>query len=350
VLSIKIIINVFIEVMEGKMATTIKDIARALGISHSTVSRVLTGSKFVSEETREKVLNAVKELNYIPNMSARSLKIDKAYNIGVFFSTLDSGTSSFVFQTVIHNVYRNIDKKYNVIVKGIDMHEAQTINPKNYDGILVVSQKAADDNFIKEIIDNTIPIVVINRKVEYDVINVYTDESIGTYKGVEELIKKGHKNIAVIEGIKEFDSTKMRREGYLEVLKDYNINLNPKLVLNGDFTVKSGYLVTKELLEKKETFSAIFAFNDEMAIGAIKALQKEGLKVPEDVSVLGFDGNEIGEFISPSIATIKRPIGEISKIAIDLLLKSINNETQTVSTKIYIESELKTGDSINTLD
>ncbi|NRT87709.1 LacI family DNA-binding transcriptional regulator [Clostridium beijerinckii] len=105
------------------MATTIKDIAKALGISHSTVSRVLTGSKSVNEKTKEAVLNAVKELNYIPNMSARSLKIDKAYNIGMFFSTISNGTSPFVFQTVINNVYKNIDKKYNVIVKGIDMYE-----------------------------------------------------------------------------------------------------------------------------------------------------------------------------------------------------------------------------------
>lgn len=171
------------------MATTIKDIAKALGISHSTVSRVLTGSKSVNEKTKEAVLNAVKELNYIPNMSARSLKIDKAYNIGVFFSTISNGTSPFVFQTVINNVYKNIDKKYNVIVKGIDMYEKNTINPKNYDGILVVSQKIDDDDFIKEILEKEIPTVVINRKVDHDVINVYTDESVGVYKGVEELIK-----------------------------------------------------------------------------------------------------------------------------------------------------------------
>ncbi|EHI99374.1 transcriptional regulator, LacI family [Clostridium sp. DL-VIII] len=328
------------------MATTIKDVAKVLGISHSTVSRVLTGSKSVSEETREKVLKTVKELNYIPNMNARSLKIDKAYNIGVFFSTIDNGTSPFVFQTVIHNVYRNIDRKYNVIVKGIDMHEEQTINPKNYDGILVVSQKETDDNFIKEIIDNNIPIVVINRKIEYDVVNVYTDESIGTYKGVEELIKKGHKNIAIIEGVEDFDSTKMRRKGYLEAFKDYKINVDNELIVNGDFSVKSGYMKAKELIKRKKDFSAIFAFNDEMAAGAIKALAEEGIRVPDDISILGFDRNEIGQFIIPSITSIKRPIGEISKVAIDLLLNCINNENNITNRKIYMESKLEIGNSI----
>ncbi|WP_271812631.1 LacI family DNA-binding transcriptional regulator [Clostridium beijerinckii] len=332
------------------MATTIKDIAKALGISHSTVSRVLTGSKSVNEKTKEAVLNAVKELNYIPNMSARSLKIDKAYNIGVFFSTISNGTSPFVFQTVINNVYKNIDKKYNVIVKGIDMYEKNTINPKNYDGILVVSQKIDDDDFIREILEKEIPTVVINRKVNHDVINVYTDESVGVYKGVEELIKKGHKDIAIIEGAMNFDSTKMRREGYLKAFNNYNITLDKNLVLNGNFTVKSGYEKANELIEMTEKFSAIFAFNDEMATGAIKAITEHGLRVPEDISILGFDGNEIGRFITPSITTIKRPIGEIARVATDLLLRLLNNEQDITTKKIYIESELELGNSIKDLN
>jgi LacI family transcriptional regulator len=325
-----------------EMATTIKDIAKVLGISHSTVSRALTGSKNVNEKTKEEILKAAKELNYIPNMNARSLKLDKAYNIGVFFSTISNGTSPFV--------YKNIDKKYNVIVKGIDTYEKNTINPKNYDGILVVSQKAADDYFIEEILEKEIPLVVLNRKVDFEVINVFTDESIGTFKGVEELIKNGHKDIAIIEGIQNFDSTKMRRKGYLEAFEKYNIKLNENLVVNGDFTVKGGYYQAKNIIEKQEHFSAIFAFNDEMATGAIKALAEKGLKVPEDISILGFDGNEFGEFLSPTITTIKRPIGQIAEVAIDLLFKLINNSGSIDEKTIYIESKLEIGNSIKSLN
>ncbi len=332
------------------MATTIKDIAKALGISHSTVSRALTGSKNVNEKTKEEILRAVKELNYTPNMSARSLKINKAYNIGVFFSTIDNGTSPFVFQTVINNVYRNIDKKYNVIVKGIDTYEQNTINPKNYDGVIVVSQKVDDDDFIEEILKKEIPLVVINRKVDFDVINVFTDESIGTFKGVEELIKKGHKNIAIIEGRENFDSTKMRRKGYLEAFEMYDIDVNKELIVYGDFTVKGGYIGTKNIIDTKKYFSAIFAFNDEMAIGAIKALAENGLKVPDDISVLGFDGNEFGEFLIPSIATIKRPIGEIAKIAVDLVFKLINDNENVEDKKVYVQSKFEMGSSIKNLN
>lgn len=332
------------------MATTIKDIAKVLGISHSTVSRALTGSKNVSEKTKEEILKAAKELNYIPNMNARSLKLDKAYNIGVFFSTISNGTSPFVFQTVINNVYKNIDKKYNVIVKGIDTYEKNTINTKNYDGILVVSQKTADDYFIEEILEKGIPLVVLNRKVGLDVINVFTDDSMGAFKGVEELIKNGHKDIAIIEGVQNFDSTKMRRKGYLEAFEKYNIELNKNLVVNGDFTVKGGYYQAKNIIEKQEPFSAIFAFNDEMATGAIKALSEKGLKVPEDISILGFDGNEFSEFISPTITTIKRPIGEISEVSINLLYKLINNRGSIDEKDVYIESKLEIGDSIKRLN
>lgn len=331
------------------MATTIKDIAKVLGISHSTVSRALTGSKNVNEKTKEEILKAAKELKYIPNMNARSLKLDKAYNIGVFFSTISNGTSPFVFQTVINNVYKNIDKKYNVIVKGIDTYEKNTINPKNYDGILVVSQKTADDYFIEEILEKEIPLVVLNRKVDLEVINVFTDESIGTFKGVEELIKNGHKDIAIIEGIENFDSTKMRRKGYLEAFNKYNIKLNKNLIVNGDFTVKGGYYQAKSIIEKQEKFSAIFAFNDEMATGAIKALTENGFMVPDDISILGFDGNEFGEFLSPTITTIKRPIGQIAETAIDLLFKLINNSGNIDEKTIYIESKLERGNSIKTL-
>ncbi|NRZ34040.1 DNA-binding LacI/PurR family transcriptional regulator [Clostridium beijerinckii] len=170
------------------------------------------------------------------------------------------------------------------------------------------------------------------------------------YKGVEELIKNGHKDIAIIEGAINFDSTKMRREGYLKAFNNYNIKLNKNLVLNGNFTVKSGYEKANELIEMNEKFSAIFAFNDEMATGAIKAITEHGLRVPEDISILGFDGNEIGRFITPSITTIKRPIGEIARIATGLLLRLLNNERDITTKKIYIESELELGNSIKDLN
>lgn len=212
-----------------------------------------------------------------------------------------------------------------------------------------MSQKSDDNDFIEEILYKEIPLVLINRKVDFDVVNVFTDESIGTFKGIEELIKNGHKEIAIIEGMENFDSTKMRRSGYIKAFKDYNININNNLVVSGDFTVKGGYICTKELLNKEENFTVIFAFNDEMAAGAMKAIIEKGLNVPEDISILGFDGNELGEFLSPRITTIRRPIGEIAKISINRLIKLIDREDYKDDKKIYVESQLIIGDSIKNL-
>lgn len=328
------------------MAVTIKDIAKYVGVSHSTVSRALNGSNEVNIETKAKIVKAAKELNYIPDINARSLKLSKSYSIGVFFSTIDKGTSAFVFHNVVTNVYEGISEKYNVVVKGIDTYEKNSINPKNYDGILVVSQKEEDDEFIEEIISKNIPLVVINREVKYDVINVFADEIIATRRGFEELLSNGHRKIGIIEGKEQFLSTKLRRKGCIEALERYNLKIDDNYIIGSDFTVTGGYFAAKKLIDKDIT--AIFAFNDEMAIGAIKAITEKGLKVPEDISILGFDGTEIGEYLSPSIATIKRPVGKVSKLAIELLMKKINGE-EIKEKKIYLESEIVLGNSIKKL-
>lgn len=325
------------------MAITIKDIAKQLGISHSTVSRALNGSNSVNEQTKEKIINKAEELGYIPNINARSLKLSKAYNIGVFFSTIDNGTSAFVFQNVINNVYDSIDKRYNVIVKGIDTYEINSINPKNYDGIIVVSQKQEDNIFIEEILRKDIPMVVINREVDFEVINVYTNEDVGTCEGVSYLIESGHRKIGIIEGKEGFDSTNLRKKGYKEAFDNYSIKVDDKNISKGDFSVKGGYEAAKKIIENDIT--AIFAFNDEMAIGAIKAIREIGKEVPKDISILGFDGNEFGEYLVPSMCTIKRPMGEIAKKGTELLIKKINGEA-IKQKKVCVESTLVIGKSI----
>lgn len=320
------------------MNVTIKDIAEIAGVSHSTVSRALNNSPALKEETKKRILEIARNLNYTPNTSARSLVLSKSYNIGVFFSSIYDGTSSSFFHNVIKSISERIEGKYNIIVKSIDTYTESynSINPKNFDGIIVVSQKKEDDNFIRKVINNKIPIVVLNRKVEdLNVNNVVSNEIIGVYEGIKHLINLGHKEIAIIEGKEDFESTKIRRQGYLKAFNECNINVKDEFIVKGDYGLESGYLRAKDLLKIDHKPSAIFAFNDDMALGAMKAILEEGLKVPQDISILGFDGSVFSHYLTPAISTIKRQTEKICCYGVEILLDIIENRNLKIEKKSF---------------
>jgi len=320
------------------MSVTIKDIAQIAGVSHSTVSRALNNSPALNEETKKRILEIAKKLNYTPNASARSLVLSKSYNIGVFFSSIYYGTSSYFFHNVISSISEIIEDNYNIIVKGIDTYTENfsSVNPKNFDGIIVVSQKKEDDNFVREVINRKIPVVVLNRDVkDFHVNNIISDEAIGVYEGVKHLITKGHNEIAIIEGKEDFESTKIRRGGYQKAFKEYGIDIKEDFIIKGDYGLESGYLAGKQLLKLNHRPSAIFAFNDDMALGAMKAILDEGFKVPQDISLLGFDGSSFCHYLSPAISTIKRPIEEICRYGVKVLLDLIENKSPRIEKKTF---------------
>lgn len=320
------------------MNVTIKDIAEIAGVSHSTVSRALNDSPALKEETKKRILEIANNLNYSPNTSARSLVLSKSYNIGVFFSSIYDGTSASFFHNVIKSISEKIESKYNIIVKSIDTYTESynSINPKNFDGIIVVSQKKEDDTFIKKVINKKIPIVVLNREVkDLDVNNIVSNEIIGVYEGVKHLINMGHREIAIIEGKEDFESTKIRRQGYLKAFNEKKISIIDEFIVRGDYGLESGYLRAKDLLKLKNKPSAIFAFNDDMALGAMKAILEEGLKVPQDISILGFDGSLFSHYLTPSISTIKRPIEKICCYGIEILLDIMGNRNVEIQKKSF---------------
>lgn len=337
----------------GKIVSvTIKDIAKLAGVSHSTVSRALNNSTVLNEDTKKRIIRIAKELNYIPNNSARSLVLSRSYNIGVFFSSIKSGTSPVFFHSIIQSISQEIQDRYNIIVNGIDAYtnNYSSINPKNFDGIIVVSQKQEDDEFIRELMEKKIPVVVLNREMDsLEVNNIISDELIGVYKGIKTLINNGHRNIAVIEGKWDFESTKKRRKGYLKAFKEDGINIKDDWIVSGDYSLESGYVAGKKILELQKKPSAIFAFNDDMALGAIKAIVEAGLKVPEDISILGFDGTLFLSYMTPSIATIKRPIEEMSINGIKILLDLIENKSDKIN-KLCFKTQLIKGNSILKID
>ncbi|WP_026478429.1 LacI family DNA-binding transcriptional regulator [Alkaliphilus transvaalensis] len=332
------------------MSVTIKDIAKIANVSHTTVSRALNDSPLINSETKEKIKIIAKELNYTPNYNAKSLVLDKSYHIGLFFSTITQGTSSHFFHEVVKGVNEVIKDQYNLVVKGIDDYQDfNQINKNTFDGIIVMSQSTKDKSFIYSVLKKNIPLVVLNREVDEEkIVNILSDDKRGAYNAVKHLIEKGHRKIAIIEGQEGFKSTHERREGYLEALMDYQISLDRKYLVRGNYDLESGYKAMKQLLNLEELPTAVFCSNDDMAVGAMKALGEKKISVPQDISIVGFDDNVFSAFLTPALTTIKRPIEKISQEGAKRLIDLINGKSLS-DEAIYIKTELQVRDSVKDL-
>lgn len=330
------------------MNVTIKDIARLAQVSHTTVSRALNDSPLINSETKEKIKQLAQELGYSPNFNAKSLVMDRSYNIGLFFSTVQTGTSAGFFYETVRGVNAVVKEGYNLVVRGIDDYKTtyRSIHRKSFDGVIVMSQSANDDAFLRHLSEAGIPHVVLNRKVEgLQVVNILSDDAQGVYKAVRHMVKIGHRRIAIIEGSEMFHSTGERKEGYLRALAESGIGLVNGYQVRGNYDVKSGYSAMSKLLKLTPRPTAVFCMNDDMAVGAMKAVHDAGLKVPEDVSVGGFDDSMFSAYLSPALTTVKRPIEEISRQGAAMLMESIRQKRMDPET-IYLRTELMIRESV----
>lgn len=319
------------------MAVTIKDVAKQAGVSYSTVSRALNGIGGENNERRKRILEIAQEMGYVPNQAAINLKLSRSYVIGLYFSTISKMTSPFVLHDVLTGVYSIVGSKYNVVVKGIDMHEPGTLNPSYFDGIIVLSQRSEDQAFMDEVLAKKIPMVVICRTVFVDAPNVTTDEAKAMEKAMDYLIENGHQKICVIEGASNLDSTRLRHRGWQTSVRKHGMNPDKIPVVGGTYRYASGYQGAKTLLEKHPT--AILCFNDEMAFGAREAIAEAGLKVPDDVSLIGFDNWDLSGYNSMKLTTIERSMSEIAKEGTRVLLQRL--EDGIVDNKrIYLDNQL----------
>ncbi len=328
------------------MSVTIKDIARILNVSHATVSRALNNSSLISQETKKRVQDLAKELNYVPNYSAKSLVENKSYNIALFFSTIDS--PSVFFHETVRGVNSVMTEQYNLVIKGIDdlNDDFSSIDSKRFDGIILMSQSDTDNTFIYHLREKNIPLVVLNRDLDdRSIINILSADRKGAYLAVTYLIENGHTNIAIIEGKKGSHATRARTKGYITALIDNKIGINKDYMVQGSFTMDSGYKAMKDLLKIKPTPTAVFCSNDEMAVGAMKAIIQAGLNIPGDISVMGFDDSQFTSFINPSLTTVRRAISEVSRVGAEKLLNVIKSN-EYAGEKIFIKTKLIERESV----
>ncbi|WP_050182208.1 LacI family DNA-binding transcriptional regulator [Domibacillus robiginosus] len=327
---------------------TIKDIAKLANVSHTTVSRALNNSVLIKEDTRKKILDLAAQLNYIPNYSAKSLVLKKSYTIGLFFTSISNGTSPSFFVDTVKGVNSVISEEFNLFVRGIDDYkDYASITKLRFDGIILMSQSEVDSTFIYHVLQQNIPLVVLNRQVEEQkLINILSNDREGSYQAVEYLIKNGHRKIALIKGIKGFKSSVEREEGYMEALIDYQIPLERSYIECGSYDMPSGYEAMERLLTCPNPPTAVFCSNDDMAIGAMNAIFASNLKVPDHISVVGFDDIGFSQYTTPHLTTVKRPIEQISVQGAKKLLALIESSAKT-GEQIFVNTELMIRDSVS---
>ncbi|MFC0213164.1 LacI family DNA-binding transcriptional regulator [Paenibacillus chartarius] len=330
------------------MSVTIKDIAKLAGVSHTTVSRAMNDSPLINEETKQRIRHLAAELGYTPNLYAKSLVSDRSHHIGLFFSTLYTGTSSGFFHDAVRGANEVFREGYQLVVKGIDdcrLSGFHSVTGKSLDGIVVVSQTEEDDDFLRYVQQKGIPYVVMNRQLEEgQCINVVSDESDGVRSMVRHLLALGHRSIGLIEGIPGFRSTKVRREGYMTELTDAGVPIRSEYIVSGEYTVESGFAAMRRLLRNRNGPTAVFCANDQMALGALKAIAEAGLRVPQDMTVAGFDDDTFAAYVTPALTTVRRPMAEMSRMAAERLLGAIEGKGAAPET-VYVRTELVVRDS-----
>ncbi len=323
------------------MKVTIYDVAKKAGVSISTASKALNDRKDVGEKTKEKVKQIAKELSYEPSHFARALAMKKTGNIGVltvrYYST-PMLTNPF-YSKIIEGIEEGLmDSELNLITNVIRKEQIENlelpkmVKEKNVDGLILLGYMP--ENFVELIVNKGLPVIVVDNYVNENISMIVTDDEGGAYGAVSYLIKTGHRKIAYISGPSCRISFKKREEGYKKALNEGGLTLNPDFILYNDLE-EPGYEWMKKILSVGEKPDAIFTSNDVTAILCINMLRENGLKVPDDISVIGFDNIEIGEHFIPSLSTVDIDKERIGIKAVNILSEKIKNKTKTVERIIF---------------
>lgn len=311
----------------------IKELAKEIGVSSATVSRVINNSGYVSEETRKKVMLAVKKYDYVPNAIARSLSTKDSRSIGViiadieneFFSSMISGISQVADENGynIHLMNTNEDKKK-------EHYFLETVKMQQLAGVIITPVSENDSVTQKKLLKmqaSGVPVILVDRDImgsSFD--GVFVDNLAGAYHGVKALVHAGHARIAIITGPGTSKPGRERLKGYLNALVDAGLEVKPEYIISGDFKTEKAYQCTRHLLELQEPPTAIFASNNMTTIGCLKYFTEHKLKPGRDISLMGFDDIEILKLIEYKVSVVARDAKQQGIEAMNLMLGKLQNK------------------------
>lgn len=336
---------------------TIKDIAKECGVGVSTVSRALNNHPDINPETKAKIMAFIQETGFVPNNSARNLKRTEAKSIAV----LVKGITNPFFADMIKVIEEETQKKkYTMVLTHVEYFEDEVdvaleiVKEKRLKGIIFLGGyfSHSEDKIAKlqvpyifSTIGNAVPTNI--SKTSYS--NIFVDDKRESSRMVEYLIDLGHRDIAFLTAETEIRSIgQLRLQGYKEAMQKHHIPVKEELVRQVDeeidhFSMENGYRTTKKLLEDKVAFTALFASSDSLAIGASRAILESGLRIPQDISVAGYDGLDMAKYYNPTITTIKQPVVEMALATIKLLFDIIAGKK--AHEHIVFPAELVVGES-----
>lgn len=332
------------------MNPTIKDVAKKANVSTATVSRILNGLPGYSDETRQKVQKVIEELGYQPNAIARGLVNKRTKTLGVLLPNVSSMFASEILNGIEDTAH---ESDYSVIVCNTDSNGVRTLkylqvlNEKRVDGIIFTSEELKED-YYKAMKEMNVPIVLVSTASDlYPLPYVKVNDMRAAYSATEYLIKNGHKKIAMISGRREDPIAGVPRvNGFKKALEDYGIPFEQNRITYGiDFGFKTGIMCMEELLKNAPDSTAIFAASDEIAIGAISVANKYNVKIPDQLSIIGYDNLKIAEMSVPPLTTVGQPLYEIGQTSANLLINMIDNngtvKSKTISHKIIERQTVK---------
>lgn len=321
---------------------TLKDVAKRAKVSVSTVSYVLNKKKVVKPDTKQRILQAVEEVGYRPNQVARGLKTRRTYTLGVIVPDI---TNEF-FTQIVRGIEDTADRDgYSTILCNTD-NDAQkekkyieTLMSKDIDGLIFIgtgeTQDIAEEN-------DAIPVVVVDRKLGNGLNFITVDNVRGGYMATDYLLGKKKSEVAFLTGALSIRTFFDRMTGYINALRDHGVKYNKLLIRECEFSTDGGYRALSGMIEEGVGIDSVFAANDFIALGAIRALMEQGRRIPEDISIVGFDDIALSSIYMPALTTIRQPKYEMGQKAAEIILEEIREKAsgRKESKQIILEPSL----------
>lgn len=337
------------------MSITIKDIAKAAGVSITTVSRALNGYSDVNEATRRKIFEIAEAMGYTPNMAARSLIVKRTKTLGLLISgiTRTSVKDSIAFEILCGMNDRAGELNYDLVLFNTDTQKQKMKSYKSLclergvDGVMIMGIRL-DDPYLEEVVQSAIPCVLIDIPLTGEGVSSVNSDSVnGACLAVQHLIRNGHRHIGLINGHAQAFVSNRRLEGYRKALDEHDIPFREAYVEDGNFTESGGAEAAVRLLSRNPDITALFCASDLMAIGAIQAIRNMGKSVPEHYSVVGYDNIGMSDYLSPPLTTVNQDRYRMGYQAAQMLIDML--EGRKVTPQVTLPAELIVRGSVRAL-